>query len=87
MPSYDYKCSECNHTFEKSSKIADRKVPETEPCPACQKLAVQHVILTANPHSYGLGAEARNNAGGFKEVLQGIHERSKHLGSTLNNNY
>ena len=32
MPTYDYKCSECGHTFEESLKIADRDAPTALPC-------------------------------------------------------
>ena len=32
MPTYDYKCSECGHTFEESLKIADRDAPTELPC-------------------------------------------------------
>ena len=32
MPTYDYKCSECGHTFEESLKIAARDAPTELPC-------------------------------------------------------
>ena len=32
MPTYDYRCEKCDHTFEKSLKIADRGVPTESPC-------------------------------------------------------
>ena len=32
MPTYDYKCSECGHTFEEILKIADRDAPCETPC-------------------------------------------------------
>ena len=32
MPTYDYKCSECGHTFEESLKIAERDAPTELPC-------------------------------------------------------
>ena len=32
MPTYDYQCSECGHTFEETLKIADRNVPCETPC-------------------------------------------------------
>ena len=37
MPTYDYKCEKCGHTFEKDLKIADRKIPTEELCefPTC----------------------------------------------------
>jgi len=32
MPTYDYKCSECGHTFEEFLKIAERDAPTELPC-------------------------------------------------------
>ena len=32
MPTYDYQCIECGHTFEEILKIADRNVPCETPC-------------------------------------------------------
>ena len=37
MPTYDFKCSKCEHIFEKRLSIADRKLPETQPCPECKE--------------------------------------------------
>ena len=34
MPTYDYKCEKCGHTFEEDLKIADRKIPTESPCEA-----------------------------------------------------
>ena len=32
MPTYDYKCEKCDHTFEENLKIAHRKIPTESPC-------------------------------------------------------
>ena len=32
MPTYDYRCEKCGHTFEEALKIADRNVPTESPC-------------------------------------------------------
>ena len=32
MPTYDYKCEKCDHTFEESLKVVDRGVPTKSPC-------------------------------------------------------
>ena len=32
MPTYDYECIKCGHTFEEDLKIADRKIPTESPC-------------------------------------------------------
>lgn len=33
MPTYNYKCTECDHTFEKRQKISDEPIKE---CPKCK---------------------------------------------------
>ena len=32
MPTYDYRCEKCGHTFEEALKIADLNVPTESPC-------------------------------------------------------
>ncbi len=41
MPTYDYRCDACGHTFEKSHSI---KADPIRKCPQCKKLAVKIVI-------------------------------------------
>lgn len=36
MPTYDYKCTACEHTFTKMLKIAEMNAPMAEPCPECK---------------------------------------------------
>jgi putative FmdB family regulatory protein len=43
MPVYDFSCHECNATFERVDKIADRK--QFTPCPECSGMAER--IITA----------------------------------------
>jgi putative FmdB family regulatory protein len=83
VPIYQYQCSTCNHVFDKKLSIADRRVPETEPCPNCNEVTVQKNDGNSNEHTYGLGAEAKNNYGGFSEVLTKIHDQTKHMGGKL----
>ena len=39
MPTYDYRCEKCGHTFEEDLKIADRKIPTESLC--AQEIDVQ----------------------------------------------
>ena len=39
MPTYDYECKKCGHTFEETLKIADRNAPTESPC--VQEIDVQ----------------------------------------------
>lgn len=47
MPTYDYVCSKCNHTFEKICKIDSRLDAESEPCPGCNVGGGVSLTLTA----------------------------------------
>ena len=41
MPTYDYKCNGCDHSFELFQHITEKPVKK---CPACGKLKAQRVI-------------------------------------------
>ncbi|MBU6391258.1 MAG: zinc ribbon domain-containing protein [Planctomycetota bacterium] len=41
MPTYDYKCSACDHSFELFQRITANPVKK---CPACGKLKAKRVI-------------------------------------------
>lgn len=43
MPTYDYRCNECEHTFELFQSITADPVRE---CPVCGAFAVQRIIGT-----------------------------------------
>jgi putative FmdB family regulatory protein len=45
MPTYTYKCSECNHQFDIKQRITDEKLIH---CPECQEDTLERVI-GANP--------------------------------------
>ena len=44
MPIYTYLCPDCQHTFEKISRMTDYKIPEYEPCPTCGESNVRQII-------------------------------------------
>ncbi|HDZ20320.1 hypothetical protein LCGC14_0295660 [marine sediment metagenome] len=41
MPTYDYRCHECGHEFEKFQSI---KAPSIRKCPECGKLKVKRLL-------------------------------------------
>jgi len=41
MPTYDYLCNACKHTFEKFQAMS---APKVKKCPKCGKLKVRRVI-------------------------------------------
>jgi len=85
MPTYDYACSSCNHSFEKFLSIGNRHLPTEEPCAQCA--ATGTVMQSIGAPSVGdavrLGIRKIDN--GFKEVLQKIHHNNPR--SNLNNKF
>ena len=51
MPTYDYKCEKCDHTFEESLKIADRSALTESPCSECGG-EVKQIIVSASGFAY-----------------------------------
>ncbi len=43
MPTYDYECQACGHTFERFQSITDKPIRK---CPVCSKLKVKRLIGT-----------------------------------------
>ena len=48
MPTYTFKCNSCEHIFDKKLSMSDFKLPESEPCPNCNKLTITKIILPSN---------------------------------------
>lgn len=46
MPIYTYECKKCGHVFEKTLRLHQRLDPELEPCPTCNALDVNQIIVT-----------------------------------------
>lgn len=83
MPYYDYACGACEGRFNKFQKIADRKLPESEPCPHCAvEGQISMLILGAPIASDSIRLGLKKPDSGFKEVIQKIHNGV--AGSTLN---
>jgi putative FmdB family regulatory protein len=75
MPLYEYNCSTCSELFTGIQLIANRKIPEGEPCPKCGEQTVELVIgapAFGDPVRLGV----RRVDDGFKEVLSKISERN-----------
>ena len=45
MPTYDYKCGACGHTFSKFQSI---KAPKVRKCPECKKHKVRQTIVNGS---------------------------------------
>lgn len=69
MPTYAYKCSNCDHSFERITKIADRKSPCEEKCEKCdQENTIEHVLT---PVEFNPDVPPKVHSG-FKEVVSKI---------------
>lgn len=47
MPTYDFKCDKCRHSFESYRSISERDAPCHLPCPSCGKKSIQRVYESA----------------------------------------
>lgn len=77
MPTYDYTCSKCGHTFDKICRIDNRLDAEKDPCPSCN--AELSVNLTINSPSLvsPFRVDGLVKPGGdFKERMQQIKKVS-----------
>lgn len=71
MPTYSYTCENCNHTFDKLTKIDDRFIPESSPCPACNTENSVKFCISAPPgltDSFSLGRIKPDSD--FREILK-----------------
>jgi len=87
MPTYDYKCEKCGHTFEETLKIADRNAPIELPCtqqiPQTKHMnfecggEVKQIIVKASGFAYdnikaGKSARDHKPPGWMKDKLKEI---------------
>ena len=72
MPYYDYKCKECEHTWEEQQSISARNVPRYNPCPNCGT-SEDIVLKIGTPH---LSASVWNN----KKPPSDVQQRLKDIG-------
>lgn len=78
MPTYDYICNACKHEWDELHSIADRKTPESNPCPSCLQIGavsqtLKHTMLTfGDPVRMGHIKPPIE----FQERLQQIHDNT-----------
>tara|TARA_R100000458_G_C8228005_1_gene210506 strand:+ start:382 stop:666 length:285 start_codon:yes stop_codon:yes gene_type:complete len=75
MPIYEYRCGECEHTFEKFHSMNESNKPLKNPCPECGKKSVNKTFATG-----GGGVDLHKGPGSdYKELMKkmksGIPER------------
>jgi len=71
MPTYEYQCKSCKHSFQEIYKIDDRKIPVESPCPNCGEMEVQQLISSTgivDPYIAGL----KKPTSEFKEKMKSL---------------
>lgn len=81
MPTYDFECGSCGHSYERNLKIAERDNPQT--CPECSGSEVKRII--------GAPKFSTSEALGLKRPPDGWIDRLKEIdrktpGSVLKDN-
>jgi putative FmdB family regulatory protein len=66
MPLYDYRCKQCQHTFEARHGL-NEPIP---PCPSCGAVSPTRLIKTAPTIAQGMNANAGDSRGATKEQLR-----------------
>lgn len=83
MPTYDYQCSKCEHSFDKILKMSERETPTKEKCPNCEsENTVSQIIVSASSLVSPLSVDGLiRPRGDFRERMKQI----KHInrGSTI----
>ena len=76
MPTYDYKCQACDHTFEEFQSITAKPIRK---CPECGKLKVKRLIGTgAGVIFKGSGFyETDYRSDGYKKAAKAESESAK----------
>jgi putative FmdB family regulatory protein len=56
MPTYEFACKKCEHTFDLYLKIDEREQPLSKPCPNCK--AKKSVTRNFNNYTQTIGSDA-----------------------------
>lgn len=82
MPLYDFKCSSCEHSFEKTLKIVDRATPIEQSCPSCFKYNTVVSVVSSPRICAGVGDFRARVPDVFKDRLREI-KKSSGKGNTI----
>jgi putative FmdB family regulatory protein len=75
MPTYDYECGECGHTFEMVLPIPKKDKPTSSNCPVCGEKKVKKII-GAPVIADIFRLDVRSKDPGMRDLLQKIHQRT-----------
>ena len=71
MPTYQYKCNECENEFEEIHRIADREVPVDKLCAICGRGKIQ--LIPQIPSMISMrGSWRQHTSDGWKDRLKEI---------------
>lgn len=70
MPTYDYRCKECDHVYDVVCKISEMN--DIRECPECESTNTERFIGGAPLFGDAFRIGAKVLPAGFKEVLQRI---------------
>jgi putative FmdB family regulatory protein len=82
MPRYNYRCVECEHTWEEDHTIAERDIPTGKPCPKCGKPAIEKYLPSTTGLCYTAESGRPKTSDAFKDILRNI--KKQHRGSQIN---
>jgi len=69
MPVYEYRCSACDHPFERILSVSEREAPLKAKCPECGKKKVRRAFDTPPV----MGVDATKGPGSdFKQLMNKI---------------
>ena len=75
MPVYDYQCRNCDHEFEETLRMDNRKRPTRRKCPECERKMISQVISKsrmATVDSVNIGVTKPDAT--YSEVIAKINE-------------
>ena len=71
MPTYQYKCSECENSFEEIHRIADREIPVDKVCGVCGRGKIQ--LIPQIPSMISMrGSWRQHTSDGWKDRMKEI---------------
>lgn len=69
MPTYDYRCAKCDHSFELFSSIDNRDIPCTQKCPKCSKKNISRDWIGSPAAAVDMNLTPGSD---FKEVMKKV---------------
>ena len=72
MPTYQYKCTECENEFEEIHRVADRNIPVNKICGVCGRGAIELVPQVPSLMYTMRDGFNRHTSDGFKDRMREI---------------